>query len=411
MAKKKPYSCAKGTCGCLFVYFLLLAVISEGGWKWLIVCAIIAACFFVVKKKANQPAEKIESDMLTDSILSESKEKSFVPKTNRAYINQSLFAKPEVVFQDDLPKEPKESVNFKPNLEITYVNLRGEESVRKIFVRRFEGKALHAYCFLRNEERTFLVSRILNGVDLSTGELISGNIRDYFAENHGNEFKPCDLYDYDEWLEKSYSTFSNLPEDIRSLELNEKLRMTIVFYKEGKRTDEFLCEKVKSSVAKSGLFYVSVVDSKGESLNVDIDKIVSVEGIADFGAYVTEKFYQTVDGKVSKLIKNFYGELSVLVYLGRADTSLTPKRRQIVCGYLNQIGAECPDEVLVKASRKIKLDLAEFKKNVNELSRTIQENRKPIFLAAARDLVGDRAKAKPFGLAGLQYIESKIKDS
>ena len=65
--------------------------------------------------------------------------------------------------------------------------------------------------------------------------------------------------------------------------------------------------------------------------------------------------------------------------------------------------------LMLIAGRRIKVDTAEFKKIVNAFSKISPEDRKNAFVKAAELVVGGRAKAKPFGLAGLQYIESKIK--
>ena len=58
---------------------------------------------------------------------------------------------------------------------------------------------------------------------------------------------------------------------------------------------------------------------------------------------------------------------------------------------------------------KVKVELPEFKKFVNVYSKFIEDGQKGSFLSVVESIVGGREKAKPFGLAGLQYIESKIK--
>lgn len=70
---------------------------------------------------------------------------------------------------------------------------------------------------------------------------------------------------------------------------------------------------------------------------------------------------------------------------------------------------ECNNELLAVVSKRIKVDTSEFKKIVNVFSKSVDPSKKSLFLAAANKIVGGKEKAKPFGLAGLQYIESKIK--
>lgn len=80
----------------------------------------------------------------------------------------------------DMPLRYYESSSV-PQFEIKYQDAYGNLSVRKIAVRKVVGKSLKAHCFLRNEERTFIISRIVECVDLDTGELISGDLRSYFV--------------------------------------------------------------------------------------------------------------------------------------------------------------------------------------------------------------------------------------
>lgn len=63
----------------------------------------------------------------------------------------------------------------------------------------------------------------------------------------------------------------------------------------------------------------------------------------------------------------------------------------------------------LKYDKKRARELPEFKKFVNVYSKFIENGQKGSFLSAVESIVGGREKAKPFGLAGLQYIESKIK--
>lgn len=63
------------------------------------------------------------------------------------------------------------------SLRIRYANSKGETSSRVIDVQEFahdwDGCTIQAYCYNRGARRTFKVSRILEAIDTSTGEVIS----------------------------------------------------------------------------------------------------------------------------------------------------------------------------------------------------------------------------------------------
>ena len=324
--------------------------------------------------------------------------------------NKTPAVKPVRVYSEDESDEPIGYVEKRqPEYEITYTDSDGETSTRKISVLSFDGRAIDAFCFLRNEKRTFYVPRISECIDISAGEVIGGDLQQFFADKFNLKLKPCDVYDFEKWASKSYSSVPELPSDLHGFELNEKIRMTIVTYKEGFINDDFLCDRVMSSSYDIDQFYIMMSDSKGEHYSVGLSKIVSVDGVKNFGKYLEEKFYASDVGKTSVLLQKYSAELFVLVYLGRADASLTAAKRNIICEYLNGIGAATSEDIVARACRRIKIDTAEFKKIVDKFSKVIPEDRKKAFVDAAELVVGGRSKAKPFGLAGLQYIESKIK--
>lgn len=298
---------------------------------------------------------------------------------------------------------------LEPNYEIGYKNAEGEVSRRKIAVISFDGKVIEAYCFLRKERRTFYVPRITECVDLSTGEVVGGDLRVYFAKVFNIDPKPCNIYRYEEWLQMSYSSLPDFPDDLNDFEIDEKLNLDIMTFEDGERRESFYCGKVYKSSNDVDDFYVQLTDSKGKYLNAGFSKIISVEGAESFSSFVLQKFYQSEKGRASKLVADYRIPLSILIYLGRADSSLIAAKRQFICEYMQFVGADCSDEVLVKAARKIKVELSDFKKLVNTYAKFIEESQKNRFMAAVESVIGGREKAKPFGLAGLQYIESKIK--
>ena len=299
---------------------------------------------------------------------------------------------------------------YYPFFEIEYEDAEGNVTTRKIAIKKFDGSMISAYCFLRDEERSFLATRIIDCVDVSTGEVVDGDLQEYVAKNYYSSIIPSKKFRYSDWQEFEYSSFSELPEEINGFDLNENLSIDFVSYREGEIKGEFHCGKVKASTSYAGVFSIALKDSAGRSFNVELDKIISVDGVDDIGRYIAMKFAETSDGKSLKMLNEFYTEIAILVYLVKADgLSITEKKRSFISDYLKLLGADISDDVFVKAAKKIKIDLSDFKKLVNSYSKKISDDKKSAFLSAAKSVVGFKEKAKPFGLAGLQYLESKIK--
>lgn len=302
--------------------------------------------------------------------------------------------------------------DIKANFEIKYRSSENEITTRKIFAENFDGKMIKGYCFLRNEERTFFVPRIIECVDLETGELVKpcdyyGDLRFYFNKKLNANLTPREMFDFDYWTKISFIPDFDFPEEIDGFEIDKKLKMEIVTL-DGLRYEEFICRTIRKSMINENQFYVTLSTDSGEILNVDTGKIITVDGVENFGEYLVNEFNNSDYGKSSKLLKTFYSELCAFAYLGRADSSMTLKKRNIVCDYLKSVGSEIDDSVLSKTLRKISVDLNDFKKNVDLLSKRFSSDDKANFVRASKFIIGGVEKAKPFGLAGLQYIESKM---
>ena len=219
---------------------------------------------------------------------------------------------------------------------------------------------------------------------------------------------PSDMFEYDEWVKMGFSSCTPFVDDIGGFDVNDDFKMKIYTYKKGVISGRFHCGKVYSSMYDG--FYMSLIDDSGNSYNVEPNKIISVEGVEDIGKIINEKFLDSNEGKARRLQKECEDELSIFVYLGRADdSSINEKKRNIICNYLKNTGRECAIEILAIVTKRIKVDTNEFKKIVNVFSKSVDPSKKSMFLAAANEIVGGKEKARPFGLAGLRYIESKIK--
>ena len=360
-----------------------------------VVCSVLSAFLIFLTLKIRSYSKKLD------------KPKYNAPKCSNKLNNDD----------DERPDEPiwtldgQNQTELKPNFEIKYKSAEGEVTVRKVFVKDFDGKMLEAYCFLRDDDRTFYVPRIIECVDLATGEVLSNDkcdLRWYFNERFKKNFKPSDMFEYDEWVKTGVSSCTPFVDDISGFDVDDDFRMKILTYKDGEISGRFHCGKVYSSMYDG--FYMSLIDDNGNSYNVEPNKIISVEGVEDIGKFINEKFLNSKEGKARRLQKECEDELSIFVYLGRADdSSINEKKRNLICNYLNNTGRECTNELLAVVSKRIKVDTNDFKKIVNVFSKSVDPSKKPLFIAAANEIVGGKEKAKPFGLAGLQYIESKIK--
>lgn len=379
--------------GCLVILIPIVFAGADGFFRWFGVVALVFAVWGVATGRFPTKSDKTQD------------------KSNERNAFDNLVDDDDDGCDEPLWASGSNFSDSKPNYEIKYRDFEGKESVRKIFVRDFNGKVLDAYCFLRNEGRTFYIPRIVECVDLETGEVLSNDkcdLRWYFNERFKKNFKPSDMFEYDEWVKKGVSSCTPFVDDISGFDVDDDFRMKILTYKDGEISGRFHCGKVYSSMYDG--FYMSLSDDNGNSYNVEPNKIISVEGVEDIGKFINEKFLNSNEGKARRLQKECEDELSIFVYLGRADdSSINEKKRNLICNYLNNTGRECTNELLAVVSKRIKVDTSEFKKIVNVFSKSIDPSKKPLFLAAANEIVGGKEKAKPFGLAGLQYIESKIK--
>lgn len=360
-----------------------------------VVCSVLSAFLIFLTLKIRSYSKKLDK-----------------PKYNASKCSNKLNND-----DDERPDEPiwtldgQNQTELKPNFEIKYKSAEGEVTVRKVFAKDFDGKMLDAYCFLRDDDRTFYVPRIIECVDLATGEVLSndkGDLRWYFNERFKKDFKPSDMFEYDEWVKMSFSSCAQLVDDISGFDVDDYFVMKIATYKDGVVSGRFHCGKVYSSMYDG--FYIAVTGEDGCSYNVEPNKVISVEGVEDIVKYINDKYLSSNECKARRLQKECESEISVLVYLCRADgSSLNEKKRTVICNYLKNTGRECTTEILAIVARRISVDTNDFKKIVNALSKMLGASSRPLLLATANEIVGGKEKAKPFGLAGLQYIESKIK--
>lgn len=228
-------------CGCAVVAFLLMISLMDKYWEWTLVAGVVLIIVLLVYNKKQKQAQI--------------------------------------------------KVDFAPEFEIKYRKNKSDITVRKITVVKL-GEFLDAYCFLRNSVCTFAFSKIIECVDLSTGEIVKDDFRTYYAKTRVNSIKPIEVFDFYCWEDIRYSSFLDLPAEISGFDVNQKFFMDVVTFKYGEIKEEFVCKRVIEKKKEADRFCVELVDSSNKKLFVGMSKIISVDGIDDFGEYLTEKFYE-----------------------------------------------------------------------------------------------------------------------
>lgn len=106
--------------------------------------------------------------------------------SRRAPQSEQNIDRDTLVQPSDIVQEPRKNAQRRkkkplPNqlhlnldLEITYVNAAGDKTIRNITVNTYSKttKKIHAWCHLRNEQRTFFTNRMIEVIDTSTGECV-----------------------------------------------------------------------------------------------------------------------------------------------------------------------------------------------------------------------------------------------
>lgn len=169
--------------------------------------------------------------------------------------------------------------NLKPEFEIKYKSFDGEITVRKIAVISLSGSELKCFCFLRDDEREFVIPSIQECIDLSTGELITENLMVFFLKRCFPRKKVSNIFEYEEWCETPYVDIpDDLPENLLHFNIDKKLHAKIATYGKGVLEDDFYFGKIYDSEFCADQYYVQIVDSSGNKLNVGFSKILSVDG-------------------------------------------------------------------------------------------------------------------------------------
>jgi hypothetical protein len=74
----------------------------------------------------------------------------------------------------DKPAGAKRTPTFSPQVVVQYVDVNGRQTTRGISNMHYSNSSyFHAYCHLRDEERTFCIHRIVEARDAETGEILT----------------------------------------------------------------------------------------------------------------------------------------------------------------------------------------------------------------------------------------------
>ena len=151
---------------------------------------VISLPFLYVAKMCLSRIDRIRHPEKYPNKKNEQTEVSEEKENPEVVVEDSGSENIEIVENPPLTRER----GYEPEYEIRYVTAEGHESVRQIYIHAFKGRYISAYCFLRHEDRTFTVSRIIECIDLQTGELITENLHLYFNKKFHTNFKLEEMF-------------------------------------------------------------------------------------------------------------------------------------------------------------------------------------------------------------------------
>ena len=318
--------------------------------------------------------------------------------------------KNEIVCDRELPasyNKVSES-NYLPEYEISYIDSNGELTVRQIKIINFKGRTITAFCFLRNANRTFVVSKIKECIDISTGVLIDEELHFYFNRKFNKRFEISEMFSFEEWCCAEFVDVAAIPEDIEGFDLNEFLNLRFYDYKAGEIYGSFKCGKIHSSLFNQGQFYISVTSANGDVFNVDFGKIFFVENIENFVNYVVNKFKNSDLFKSQSLLRNHGLELEILAYLGRVNSSISKTKRKVIVDYFASTGFSCDDNIVALSLRNVTVDLNKFQKNVDCFAVSKTASEKDRLLSYSYEIIGNLENKSILCRDAVRYIREKF---
>lgn len=134
----------------------------------------------------------------------------------------------------------------------------------------------------------------------------------------------------------------------------------------------------------------------------------SGESVKNVVAYLTEKYNESPEGKVRNATIAFENELSVLVFVARADGRMLKKERVLIAEYLaaatgENIGLDSTQESL----RSFEVNNSDFHRAMKELVNRSPEERQAIIDTAVR--ISELPKTPdPIAVGAVKKIEKKL---
>lgn len=390
MIKNNKYGC--------IIFLIIIAIVAslfmESGWKWPLIIVLICALVSLKKESfKSQESEKIKkvNNSLKNFIDQFSNEGSSLKteKTNELQ-NQQLSYNNEDVF------------------EISYGS-DDYETVRKILPKKISGNGhcLEAFCFLRNEYRTFNFDKIKWMKDFQGNVIEQPKFFFYEKFNASIPFSEYNQIDF------GVNKF-DLPDEILTSKENLRLNIEADYFEQTGKIVRYkmTVNNIRES-SSDGQNYVKCELENKETRNLSTNKLTNIvntdsgEIIDNLAKTIFEIYQNTPECLCKNFAKNFNHELNVLNFVARADGSLSQKEKDVIFQYFcNFKIAGLETKFIDKIFRGMKTDMADFKKSLKFLKNKENFNG-DLFVECARGIV-NIGKATELELATLKELESAL---
>ena len=333
-----PESILKNPLGGLFFFFGPLALSIYIAIKAYKLNTMSLTKIFKSQNKNSQTQIKKEIDFIKN-----------LSKNNSSAL-QSTSSKKKI------QKKLKTNNEKKADIEIIYQKPNGEISTRKVKVEKVDESYLYGYCFLRNDERTFNLNRILKLKNLKTLEELTdtNEIIDYLQWLYGENGNQPSIEEKDKTFKtrsghiddgyfygKVEEPIIDLKKDFNVIYSNG-IEETLYFIRFGKLkyNDEFFILAINIETDEfSGLYADKIIE---------MHDLETGEIIYDANSYLKEiyneelKKYNEKEAKrqQKEKMENFIDDhldlLKMLVYIAKSDGTINSKEKDILIETLEE---------------------------------------------------------------------------
>jgi len=283
------------------------------------------------------------------------------------------------------------------DIEIVYKKYSGEISTRKIKINKVDNEYLYGYCFLRNANRTFKLSRIIELLDLKTNKRFKkNNILDYFyhIKNNNPSIKTTKEIDDGYFYDKVDNRII--------VEINKKFHImyrggygfdSIIIYL-GKILEEnryFILIKKLSNNKFSGLYVDQIIEMYDLDTGEFIDNII--EFFEKYYKIEYNNFLKKQDRaiqlhKIDSFINEHLDLLKIIIYIAKSDGMINSKEKDILIDFLINLFPNIsePQKIIDKVARK-HLYFESFDSFIKSASNIIDKYPNIDFLSFAEKIV------------------------